>query len=57
MSITDDRVAVVVLKIREVQKQMDESERTELWATIRQGYCPECGKEDPQGECICWRDE
>lgn len=54
---SDDQVAQLVLKLRDAMKEMDEDERKELWSNIRQGYCPECGVEDPQGRCCCWNDE
>lgn len=32
-------------------------ERLDLLAIVRNGFCDQCGYDDPDGRCQCWNDE
>lgn len=48
---------VIKKSIRFHLENMDEDERLDFFNEIREGYCHDCGREDPNNNCHCWNDE
>ena len=53
----DDRriIAGAVSVLRDVQRLLTDDERVDLWEGLQEGYCRECGRDDPR--CQCTNDE
>ena len=52
---TETETLVAVLHDR--MEKMTADERLELMRSLMDGYCKECGYEDPDRRCQCWNDE
>lgn len=56
--ITDANLEDLVEMIRSWQHDLSPGQRIDLWNDIKEGYCDECGYEDPKdGYCQCWNGE
>ena len=50
---TDEFIAI----LRDRMKEMAPDDRLNILYAVIDGYCRECGCEDPAGTCQCWNDE
>lgn len=52
---TDTDILVYVIHDR--MQKMTADERLEIINILMDGFCKECGWNDPSGTCQCWNDE
>jgi hypothetical protein len=53
----DTETETLVAVLHDRMEKMTPGDRLGLMRSLMDGYCKECGYEDPKGNCQCWNDE